>query len=119
MPETVRLDDKLGIIEVRSFDDVSLSDVDNSLIEIQQIRKETGVDKVLVDVRKQTSMPELCESFQIASSLPNSLRIAVLFSEGQPTEEDISFVKSVAASSGVAIETFSSEHEALAWLTQG
>lgn len=119
MPETVRLDDQLGIIEVHSFDDVSLSDVDNSLQEIEQIRKETGVDKVLVDVREQTSMPEMSESFQIASSLPHSLRIALLFSEGQSTEEDIRFVESIAASGGVAVQAFSSEDEALRWLSQG
>lgn len=119
MPETVRLSSELGIIEVRSFDDVSLADVDSSLTEVERIRKETGVDRVLVDVRKQTSMPEMSGTFQIASSLPDSLRIALLFSEGQSTEEDIRFVESIAGNGGVTIQAFPSEDEALQWLAQG
>ena len=119
MPETVRVSNELGIIEVRSFDDVSLADVDNSLMEIEGIRKETGVDKVLVDAREQISMPGMADVFQIASSLPNSLRIAFLLSEGQSTEEDIRFVATLAANGGVAVQAFSFKDEALQWLNQG
>ena len=118
MPETVSLNEDLEIIEVRSFDDVSLSDVDNSLLAVEALHEKNGVAKVLVDVREHTSMPKMSGAFQIASSIPRFIKLALLFSEGQPTEEDIHFVETMANSGGATVQSFTSKEEALAWLNE-
>ena len=118
MPETVTFNTELGIIECHSFGDVLLADIDNSIIEIKQMQEKNNVNKVLVDVREQASMPEKSGTFQIATSIPRSLRVAMLLIEDQPTEADMRFVEKTALSGGASIRIFFSKDDAIEWLNQ-
>ncbi len=117
MPETVTLNEKLGVIEVRTFGDVTTEDIANAEREVERIQGETGIDKVLADSSGQASLPETTDMFQVASAIPKSRRIAVLISEGQPTEDDVLFSESIALSCGALYRVFYSKEEALDWLT--
>ena len=116
MPETVSLNDELGIIEVRSFGDVTVEDIEDSFREIKRVREESGVGKVLVDASEQTSMPGTADSFKITSNMPHFVRIAVFISEGQSTEEDLLFVETLAISCGAIFRVYYSKEEAIDWL---
>ncbi len=118
MPETVTFNAELGIIECRSFGDVSLADVDKSLSETKQIQEESGVNKVLVDVSEHTLMPKMSGTFQIATSIPRSLRVAILLLEGQPTEEALRFVETAANRGEATVQCFTSRDDAIAWLNR-
>ena len=116
MPETVSLNDELSIIEVRSFGDVTVEDIEGSFREVKRVREESGVGKVLVDASEQTSMPGTADSFKITSNMPHFVRIAVFISEGQSTEDDLLFVESLAVSCGAIYRVFHSREEAVDWL---
>lgn len=116
MPETVSLNEKLGIIEIRSYGDVTLADMEGSFREIKRVREECGADKVLVDASEQTSMPGTSDSFKITSHMPHFVRIGVFIAEGQSTEEDMLFVETLAVSCGATFRVFYSRDEALEWL---
>ena len=48
MPEIVKVIEELGIIKVQSFSDVSEGDIASSVESVNQIFKETGINKILV-----------------------------------------------------------------------
>ena len=117
MPEIVRVIKELGIIEVQSFGDVSVEDIASSVEFVKQIFKKAGINKVLVNTTKQESMPSTMNIFDFFSSnLPIDTKIAVLFTEKQPTESDIRFGEAVASNRGFSIQIFTSRDKALKWL---
>ena len=68
MPESVSINKKHHIIEVRSFGDVSFSDMGYSEAEVQRIRKERGFKRVLVDTSDMNKLPNVGEMFKLAAA---------------------------------------------------
>jgi hypothetical protein len=62
MPESVTLNEELGIIEVHSFNTISTEDISSSVNLVQHISNETGIKKVLVDTLEQEAMPSICKN---------------------------------------------------------
>ena len=61
MPDGVRLNRELSIIEVKSYGVVTRDDISNSIRLIQEIQEETGVSKLLVDTTEQEALPDAIE----------------------------------------------------------
>jgi len=118
MPEVVEINKDTGVIEVRSFGDVSLDDLDRTVTEINHIYEEHGIDRVLVDVRNGTSMPNTVELFYFAQSLPDVMRIAIWVAQDQMTMAKVQFVRTVASNRGQRIQIFSTHKDALEWLVR-
>lgn len=118
MPGTVSMNKELGVIEVSSFGDVTPDDIFDNTLAVEKMREKNGVDKVLLDVRKQSSTAGMTDIFRIASEVPLSMKLAVVLSEGQPTEEDNRFFETMANSCGASVQTFPSKDEAVEWLNQ-
>lgn len=116
MPIRTSLNKETNIIEVISFGDITMDDVTDCRQKMNQITEESGANKMLADARGQTSMPETADLFKIATDVSRSRRTAVLLSEGQPTEEDILLIESVALSAGATFRVFHSKEEAIDWL---
>ncbi|OQA26609.1 MAG: hypothetical protein BWY59_01321 [Verrucomicrobia bacterium ADurb.Bin345] len=116
MPEHIKLNKKLGIIEVDSHDKVSYEEGVASLASLQTLMAETGIRKVLVDTRRQKFNPDLFKVYDFGKRLPNSAQIAVMVSQKQPTREAISLLNDVAHNRGVNVRVFGSRSEALEWL---
>jgi hypothetical protein len=118
MPETVRIDRELGLIEVVAVGHVGEEDIAGSLKKIAEIGRETGIRGVLVDVTEQIGEPALAEMFELMSRLPAQTRFAVFSSSEQGLLETHQFSEPVATNRGFLLKLFSSRLDAVAWLTE-
>ena len=116
MPEEVKINDELKIIEVISFGDVSNEDILASVASVAKIFKETRISKVLVDTTEEKSFPSTFEVLSIASNMPRDMRFALFVRETQSTKRDVHFFETVALNRGFSFQTFTSKNEALKWL---
>ena len=120
MPEVVTVNETLGIIEVRSYGEVSEQDLARSREQVSDIMREQGIMKVLVDAREETSLPSTFPLFLFGSSFAQSdilrsMTLAAVVSE--MTKKHLAFIETVARNRGVEIRIFDSMDAALAWLT--
>jgi hypothetical protein len=117
MPETVTVNEELGIVEIRSFGKVTREDLARTVDQVERVRREIGTDRVLVDLRGQESLPGTLDLFAFgAEVLPRTLRVAGLVCADQATIDDLRFGESVARNRGAELRLFDSFDEALAWL---
>ena len=116
MPEKVTLNEQNGIIEVASYGVVTKQEIMDSIDIVMKIHREKGIDKVLVDSRQQTRMPNTMEIIELFSKFPDNLKVAVWVSETQPTVKDEAFLETVAINRFFKFRMFFSEEQALAWL---
>ena len=118
MPETVRIDRELGLIEVVAVGHVSGEDIAGSLQKIAELGAETGLRNVLVDVTRQIGEPDLAEMFELMRRLPAQSRFALFSASGKGLMMTHRFGEMVASNRGLALELFESRSSAVAWLTQ-
>lgn len=116
MPEKVTINKKLKIIEVDSFDDITINDLESSMAAVIKINNGTGFIRVLVDTTKEKSFPDIWKSFNFASKMPRGMQFALISKEGQFTKEHVHFVETVARNRGLSVKEFHSKSEALEWL---
>lgn len=114
MPESVSVDHDRGIIRVLSTGTVSAEDIRTSFRAVQDIRDRTGIRRVLVDVTRQDSLPELLSMYDIARELPTGFRFAVI--TGPTTKDKQEFTHRAAVLEGKPMWTFEDSEAALAWL---
>ncbi|MGY8770628.1 MAG: hypothetical protein ACKVH8_19615 [Pirellulales bacterium] len=48
MPETIRVNEEIGIIEIVSYDEISRQDLEGSKAKLQQLYEKHGFNKVLI-----------------------------------------------------------------------
>ena len=120
MPEEVKLNEEEGVIEVSSHGVVTKHDIAHSIDIVLEIKCNKGVDKVLVDTREQTSMPNTIEIVELfIEKFPDNMKVAIITSEKQPTKRDIDFAEVVAANRFFdKFKMFPSKEQALAFLNQ-
>lgn len=115
MPETVHLDQDLGVIRVRSWGDVTIDDWNHSKSEVVRLHTTAGVDRLLVDVTEQTSAPSTLDIFDFGSDWPPSISVAIV--TGDATRDDQEFLENVAMNRSRTMRTFADVEQAMAWLT--
>ncbi len=118
MPEKIILNEQRGIIEVSSYGIVTKQDIMNTVDAALKITRGKGINKVLVDTREQTAMPDSSEVVDIFSDFPDDFKVAMLVSEEQPTAKGVAFLETVAVNRFFNYRIFSSEEQALAWLNE-
>ena len=118
MPERVSINEKLSIIEVKSFGDVSPADMARSVTEVKQIQKETGFYNVLVDTLDLNSLPSISDMFELVQSFPRGTRIAVLIALDSDALESLQFGETVAQNRGIYVQLFKSKSEAFDWFKE-
>jgi hypothetical protein len=121
MPETVTVLEDQGIIEVRSFGEVSADDWQKSVDVIMELVLDRGLTKILVDSLDLASIPSTWTLYEFgnllaASTFPPSVRIAAVI-QG-PLREDLKFIETVAINRGRQIKVFGSMERATAWLNE-
>jgi len=117
MPQIVNFNKELNIIEVHSSGDISAEDVKKTISQIADIRREHGLNKVLVDCREQSSALGTMDTFQVVVKDDHrGIRTAVLVIAGQAAEEGNKFAETVAANRGFALKVFYTKEEAMEWL---
>ena len=115
MPDEIRVDEELGIIEVRSYGEVSKEDIAKSIAEVRHIFATKGIDKIFVDTTKQENMPGTVQIYDLFRSFPREFKLALLMQEPQATERDIAFAETVASNRGAQVKIFYEKERALAW----
>lgn len=116
MPFEVTLSEDEQLIEVCSYGDVSLIDLQNALELISKLQEESGVANVLSDTTGQQSHAVTLDISGVKSRLPTGLRVAVIADQDQPTTSDINLMARLLKSRGNTYRTFSSREKALQWL---
>ena len=113
MPGEVRLDAKEQLLRVQFVSDSTVDDWKSALVQVERLSKETGICRVLVDVRKQTDLASTFELFGFGSQLPGTIAFAVLC---EIHLDNHRFIETVATNRGVKVRDFDSEQAAIAWL---
>ena len=96
MPQEISIDEKNGIILVRSWGQVSIIDMISSRDEIFRIYSRTGIDKVLVDGRQQHSFLKVVDSYQFTEEIgrdSRSRKIRYAVVPSGLTMEDLCFLE--------------------------
>jgi hypothetical protein len=119
MPETVRIREDQGIIEVRSYGRVVLEDMLRSRKTIDRIYQERGYTKTLIDAREGVQLPSTVDLFMFGIGLGETFvanvgKFAIVVSE--KTRSSLEFIASTARKRGIQMMTFASVKEATAWL---
>ena len=113
MPEQVRLDADRQLICVE-FDSAStVEDWRSALVHVERLAKDTGIRRVLIDVRHQAIKATTVTLFEFASHLPRSMAFAVLCETQLETHH---FIENVATNRGITVRDFDSYQNAIAWL---
>lgn len=119
MPESVKLNESLGIIEVASFGTVTREDSLQSLREINAYLAQKSAKCVLVDARKQTvSSARAANISKFAEMLPRGVKIALLYTRNHPNDAEITFLAASAIANSVSFRMFEDKDAALAWLKE-
>ncbi len=120
MPESVSVLEGHDIILVRSWEDVSKTDMVKSREQVLRLAETRGITKVLVDTSDQLSLPCALELFEFVASTSRVLRrvdkIAMVRSNA--TGDDLEFIKSAALHRGLTARVVDSIPEAVAWLEE-
>ena len=119
MPETVKVREDQGIIEVRSYGRIVLEDMLRSQKAVDRIYQERGYTKTLIDVREGTQLPSTVDLFIFGIGLRetyvgNAGKFAIVVSEA--TRPGLELIAATARKRGVQMMTFSSVEEATGWL---
>lgn len=118
MPDELHVDEAAGIIKVRSYGVVSRDDIAASMDQIRKIIEEKGIHKVLVDTLDQQAMPGTIDVFHLFSTLPQSLRAAIVVRADQGTAKSQKFAETVSQNRGINVRVFHATDEALRWLNE-
>lgn len=116
MPDKVRLNEELDIIEVHSYGEVTGDDISSSIRQIREIQQASGVSRLLVDTTQQESLPSVFEILEIFSRYPREIKTALLVDRSQQTAHDVEFVETVGVNRGKKIQLHYDRAKALRWL---
>ena len=116
MPEQLKINEELGIIEVYSFGEITVEEAEQSVKKSLRIFKERNIDKVLVDATSLTKLPGTVGIFQFFSNSPPELSQALVISRDSFSEDLFSFGENVAVNRGKNVKLFFDREEALIWL---
>ena len=120
MTEVVQLSGDGSCIQVVSSGQPSLAEMKRTLAAIADLRRASGVDKVLVDSRARSGQPSIADLFHggelVARELGSDARVAILVAE---RDQDHAFFENVAVNRGAPVAFFDDENAALGWLSNG
>jgi hypothetical protein len=113
MPEEVKFDEEKQLMCVQFGADSTVEDWKSTLVQVERLSRETGIRRVLVDVRKQTELASTAVLYEFGSQLPLFIAFAVLCEIHLGNHR---FIEDVAGNRGIAVKDFDSEQDAIEWL---
>ncbi|HSQ85633.1 MAG TPA: hypothetical protein VLM43_13015 [Desulfobacterales bacterium] len=113
MLEEVKIDTENQLMRVQFGSDSTVENWKSALMQVERLSEETGLCRVLVDVRKQKYLANTITLFDFAVHLPRSIAFAVLC---ELRLEDHRFIENVAKNRGIIVKDFDSEQNAIEWL---
>lgn len=116
MPHDISFNEEFGIIEVRSYGDISLGDIKEVVSEVERLRSETGADLVLSDAREQTGNSVSLDLSGVANQFVPGLKVAILRGPDRVTADNMSIMESLLRSRGCVSKHFTEREDGLRWL---
>ena len=113
MPEEVKLNTEKQLMRLQFGSDSTVENWKSALVQVERLSEETGICRVLVDVRKQTNLAGIGILFDFATRLPRSIAFAVLCEIHLDVHH---FIENVATNRGITVKDFDSEQNAIEWL---
>lgn len=113
MLDAVRLDTEKKLLRVQFTSDSTVENWKSALEQVERLSEDTGICRVLVDVRKQEDLASASERYDFGSHLPHSIAFAVLC---EIHLDDHRFIEIVATKRGARVKDFKSEQDAIEWL---
>jgi len=121
MPEEVSVDEKNGIILVRSWGNISYDDINSSRKTTFSLYEKTGINKILVDAREQKSMMTIGESYDFSDSIgkdPRSRRMKWAIVPSKYTRKGTRFLETASRNRGLNVRMHDDIESALKWLKE-
>lgn len=118
MGYTIKVNKELQIIEIDSFGNVSLEELDNQLKDICKLSAEEKILKVFVDTDKVEQIPATFSLFGFMSSLPRNIAYAMYSKFDHRNKEDLKFAETVSVNRGIRVSHFTVREEAITWLKE-
>ena len=113
MPEEVKIDAEKQLMRVQFGSDSTVENWKSALVQAERLSEETGICRVLVDVRKQTNIAGPGTLFDFAAHLPRSIAFAFLC---EIRLDNHRCIENVATNRGLTVKAFDSEQKAIEWL---
>ena len=109
----VKIDKEKQLIRVQFDSNSTVEDWKKALVKVERLSKETGICRVLIDVRRQITTATTTTLFDFGARLPHSIAFAVLC---DLLNENHRFIETVAKNRGIRVQDFNSEKKAIEWL---
>jgi hypothetical protein len=116
MPEVLKVNQSLNMVEVRSFGVVSKEDIIHTISNVLSIYHDTGIFKALAETTQVQKLPGLADLYRVFSTFPKEIKLAILVTKSQATLRDFSFIETVALNRGATIKLFYENKKAHKWL---
>jgi hypothetical protein len=113
MLEEVKIDPENQIMRVQFGSDSTVENWKRALVQVEHLSEETGICRLLVDVKKQAELASTMTLFDFASNLPRSIAFAILC---ELHLDNHRFIENVATNRCIAVKDFDSEKSAIEWL---
>lgn len=117
MPQEVRFNEDLGIIEIHSHGSITEAEILQSREMVMDLKAEKGAECVLVDTRQETTLPSTMVLFEFVVNLPANILVAFLVKKTQASRSDVRFAETVAVNRALPMRTFHSRDDAIEWLS--
>lgn len=116
MPHTLELSKENKLLTVISKGDINVEE-SKKLVEYGiDLYNKNIIDKVILDVRQQSSTVNIGVLFGLTEKLPNDAKIAILVSENLSTLQSHKFLETASFNSGKMLKLFFVESQAMSWL---
>lgn len=110
----VKVDAEKQLIRFEFEQRATMQDWKEAQVMLLRLSEETGLTRVLVDVRKQQMVEQTPELFHFGANIPSTMVFAVL---SEPHRSDHRFVETVALNRGKNVSLFFGPEEgAIEWL---
>lgn len=116
MPNVVSVNPTENIIEIESFDEVTLDDMLDCIQQAQAIYNQTGIIKVLVLPSKSEELPVPLELAEFSKRIPPHFRVAVVSDAPLDQPSKLQFLRYEATEGGISFQIFPTREAALVYL---
>ena len=116
MPDEICVNERDNIIEVVYAGILTRQDIESTRTKFQGILAEKSIDSIFVDMTRLESAPSIFDIFEIISSIPAGLKIAMLITPSSPIIREVTFAETVGRNRGTTIKICLDQNEARQWL---
>jgi hypothetical protein len=116
MPYDLSVEREKGYIRVDLFDPFTQSDIDSAMKEVQEIRQEQKINRILCDQRELQVPPSAMAGFFTAEQFGKPPLVGTKLALLRKRAREESLFEIAAQTRGLIVSVFMDEEEAIQWL---